>query len=196
MADLDLLHHQPGTATHVGYTALWGPEFTETQGRNTSAAVTQWSGVSGVDGTGWYFKLDKGAPEFLRIGVHMLMRNHTVYVALPYPAGTTFNVFVNSTWWTGYRRNTTEVDSPAKVWAGDGYKWHFNGKHLFLKMHNLVADPSRTFTRDGAHILGIEDSQKYEITAKCPAGTVTADGFCTLASDSWPTPSSYWTSIP
>lgn len=157
--------------------------------------MTQWPGISGVDGTGWYFKLDKGAPQFLRVGVAMLMTNRTVYLALPYPAGTTFQVYVNSTWWTGYRRNTTQVDSPAKVWAGDGYKWHFNGKHLFLKLHNLVADPSRTFRRDGAHILGIEDSQKYEITATCPAGTTTSDGFCTVA-DNWPTPSSYWTPVP
>jgi hypothetical protein len=84
--------------------------------------VTRWPGVTGIDGTGWYFKLDRGAPKTLAVAVQMLRDNHTVYLALPYPAGTTFNITVRNTWVANYFRNTTQVDSPAKVWAGDRYQ--------------------------------------------------------------------------
>jgi hypothetical protein len=116
-------------------------------------------------------------------------------LALPYPAGTTFQVYVNSTWGTYWSRTVTQVSSPAEVWNGNGYQWHFDGKHLYLRLDNLPANKANSFQRDGAYCLPIEDPQHYQITATCPPSTITADGFCTIA-DNWPAPSAYWTSVP
>ena len=172
-----------GPPDHVGAVALWGPGFTEAQGRNTSVAVTKWPGVTGVDGTGWYLRLDRGAPRFMSVYVAMLRDQRHVYLALPYPAGTTFSIYVRNQYWAGGGRNTTEVDSPQKVWNGDGYQWHFNGDHLFLKIDNLAASDSKTFARDGAYILEVDNHMAYDITATCQ-GT----GFCALGADKWPAP--------
>lgn len=81
----------------------------------------------------------------LSVTVGLLAPNRTVYPTLPYPVGTSFSVFVRSSWWSGYNRNVSQVDSPAKVWSGNGDQWHFDGKHPVLKIDNLLASNSPPF---------------------------------------------------
>ncbi|EGC31281.1 hypothetical protein DICPUDRAFT_156894 [Dictyostelium purpureum] len=138
------------TSIEVGKVALFGSGITDER----KTAITNNVGITGISDMGWYLYFTNGQPASMDVHMKQVPFGHYVFLAIRYPAGTTFSV---STYYTYYppssaTKTFTQATSAAAVRSGDGSKYYFDGTHLFVKVVNFrlegVAD--EYFTRGGA----------------------------------------------
>ncbi len=93
------------TDQYSPYTVGYVTQFGST--RENGIAVPPWPAISGLSGTGWFYRTEvkylttniEGSPRTWKIGESFqLPRGEFVVVAMAYPAGTTFEVKLESAW--------------------------------------------------------------------------------------------------
>eukprot|EP01132_Coremiostelium_polycephalum_P000408 gene408-516_t len=177
--------------SYVGSASLFGNGITDRR----STPFTRNPGLTGVSvlssstsNLGWYLYFNGGkTPNYIEVKIIQIPWKHHILMAIPYPAGTTFNIQAKYIWWDIYDVNLTPGSSVAQVRsAPNSDKYYFDGKHLYLKLINVRASgaPEETFIRDGVTIYTIEWSVFYYITATCPYAS---NGFCPSTPDILPT---------
>jgi len=86
----------------VGRVSQWG----QTLPNNYGLDIGPWPGVTGVVNTGWYWRPQAteygidGAPSFFKVGDgFQLARGNFIVLAVAYPPGAVFNVWLTNSWW-------------------------------------------------------------------------------------------------
>ncbi|EFA76092.1 hypothetical protein PPL_10671 [Heterostelium album PN500] len=167
--------------SYVGYTYLFGNGISDV--RRTVA--TRNAGVTGISNAGWYLYLTAGSPTYMKIWLSQVVYSNYVFLAVRYPASTTFSVSCEYKYNSQYSYNFTMAASPSAVRNGNGKTYHFDGTHLFVKLVNFRLDGSEYFSRGGAKIFDVYWEFLVHINAK---NTVTppVNGFFTGLSDVLP----------
>ncbi|KAN0024762.1 hypothetical protein ACTFIV_009171 [Dictyostelium citrinum] len=146
----------------VGNMSLFGGGVTDFRG----TVVTRNPGVTGISsssncvsaggscGVGWYFYLTGGSPTYMKIWVGQVVYGQHIFLAIPYPQFTTFNISCDLKGTKLYNKNYTLGSSAADVRSGDGSKYYFDGTHLFIKVVNFAnkGGNNESFNRGGAKI--------------------------------------------
>eukprot|EP01132_Coremiostelium_polycephalum_P010213 gene10213-12524_t len=181
---------------YVGYANLFGTGFTN--GDRRATPFTRNPGITGVishnsnpNVLGWYlFFKDGKTPTTINLKIMQVPLNYHILMAIPYPAGTTFSIKARWEWDYGnpprYNRDVTATTSVELVRsAARADKYYFDGKHLYLKLINIVADgsPDEYFERDGVRLNIMEWGVYYNILATCTSST---GGFCPSVVDTLP----------
>ncbi|GFR48745.1 hypothetical protein Agub_g10703, partial [Astrephomene gubernaculifera] len=113
-------------------------------------------GITGVSGTnGWYLHMDPGVTPALQVFMTQIPPGTSLVFATRYPAGTTFSVSREFSWYPSLSSTVKQAGSLAEVLAGGGDLYWFSGKHLYIKMvdpGDASVDPP--FTADGVTIWG------------------------------------------
>jgi hypothetical protein len=116
--------------------------FTYFGGASPRETLTLWGGMSAPGNTGWYMRLDAGAPDMFLIHAIQVPRGNFVVLALSYPAGASFSVTLTQ------RHGPAMLDYPHAdsldsvlaptqgVAPGQGAMWFFDGAHLYLRVVN------------------------------------------------------------
>lgn len=125
-----------------------------TVGQAIHIGRSDWSGALNITsnpkitgptgGFGWYVKLFKGAPRFNRLYQIQVNTTEKLVVAMPYPAGTRFNVTAriqSSTcaswcrvdWGCLCKWDFRPVNSVEEVRNGAGDTYYFDGRHLYFR---------------------------------------------------------------
>eukprot|EP01132_Coremiostelium_polycephalum_P005307 gene5307-6611_t len=177
---------------YVGYANLFGTGFTNTDRRQTP--FTRNPGITGVINhnnspktLGWYLYFKDGkTPTTMDLWTLQIPYNYHLLLALPFPAGTTFQINATYEWSEWYDRNVTATTSVALVRsAPNADKYYFDGKHLYLKLIDIRATgaPEEYFERDGVRLNDFQFGARYQVRATC-ANQV--NGFCPTVNDILP----------
>jgi hypothetical protein len=183
-------YNTDNTATIVGSIKLWG------RGLDASSWVpfTKQNAIAGVSNLGWYVFVNNGAPKTMTLGAALLPKGQSIYFATRYPSGTSFTINgYSSSSGTSSPTPYVRVNSLAEVWNGDGFKYYFDGTHLYIKFLNPKNDGS-AFERDGARVILPDGEIGYTsrfwrvvIQANCASSTA----YCAVT-DVYPPSSSWW----
>ncbi|EFA74742.1 hypothetical protein PPL_11773 [Heterostelium album PN500] len=160
----------------VGTFSLFGNGITDRR----QLQVTKNPQVTGVSNMGWYLNLDQGSPVNHTVHVFQVPYGHWVIYSLSYPAGTTFNISTNHHRNSSFNQPVTQVNSLSALRLGNGLKYFFDQKNLFIKIVDISLTGAATeyYERGGVRVynsnlpgeyfLGLE----YNIVANCPPSTV------------------------
>ncbi|EGC33844.1 hypothetical protein DICPUDRAFT_36074 [Dictyostelium purpureum] len=138
--------------SYVGNISLFGSGITDKR----MTAVTKNAGVTGVSNMGWYLHLTTGTPSQMTIWVAQVIYGNYVFLAIPYPAGTSFtsiifkNKYVNT-----YDTTYTVAISAAAVRSGNGKTYFFDGTNLYLKVVNHALKGTEYFERAGVRVYDV-----------------------------------------
>ncbi|EGC32074.1 hypothetical protein DICPUDRAFT_82065 [Dictyostelium purpureum] len=137
---------------NVGSIALFGSGIND----NRSTVVTRNPGVTGVSNMGWYLYLKAGSPKYMKIWLGQVVFGQHIFLSIPYPTLTTFEIKSYYGWNNGINYNHTFslANSAADVRAGNGTKYYFDGDTLYIKLINLVLGgyPWEYYERDGVKL--------------------------------------------
>ena len=121
----------PTPENYAGYLSQFGDS-------TKRMIITKNEGVTGVTGnTGWYLRFDQGAPTTAEVWVTQLPTQKHVILAMPYPAGTSFNIRRVFKWYGQMDADVTQAGSLAEVVSGNGLLYFFDETYLYIKL----ADP-------------------------------------------------------
>ncbi|KYQ92567.1 hypothetical protein DLAC_06555 [Tieghemostelium lacteum] len=148
--------------SYVGNISLFGSGITDQR----RTIVTRNAGVTGISNMGWYLYLTGGSPTYMKLWLSQVPFGNYVFLAIPYPAGTTFNVSCEYKYNSQYSYNFTMAASAAAVRSGDGKKYYFDQTHLFVKAINFRLDGTEKFTRGGATLYDVYWEFIIHISAK------------------------------
>eukprot|EP00516_Mucochytrium_quahogii_P000058 CAMPEP_0203756312 /NCGR_PEP_ID=MMETSP0098-20131031/9613_1 /ASSEMBLY_ACC=CAM_ASM_000208 /TAXON_ID=96639 /ORGANISM=" , Strain NY0313808BC1" /LENGTH=1013 /DNA_ID=CAMNT_0050648141 /DNA_START=114 /DNA_END=3155 /DNA_ORIENTATION=+ len=126
--------------------------FGQNQPGMTITAQTKITGP--VNGIGWYFNLDGGSPKMAKIKQIQVANQDVMVLIIPYPPTTKFDITYHAAYWCNEACSSqsqqcthkfTEVHTLQQLYkaALDGY--HFDGKHLYLRIVQQ-SDDSLDFT--------------------------------------------------
>ena len=185
--------------TPVGYLQHWGRSGT---GLNASLPLTLNGAIVGpLGGFGWFLNFDAGSPVSLKLTSMQISRQTHLFLAIPYPLGTSFVLHARAaTWCTANTASKTceldfsEVSSVAEVEASIGNVFHFDGSYLYLRVIQTPANYLGTpdwqlwddvemgstaypFIRDGISLPRFSSEQYVLITANCTPSATDAS-FC------------------
>lgn len=90
---------------------------------------------------GWFIRFTSGTPKTLRLANVQVAKNDVFLIAIPYPAGTTFNIYhraadwCHTTDWADCIHSYRSVSSIAAVVSafGDAYFWNSATRTLYLR---------------------------------------------------------------
>ncbi|KAM9952753.1 hypothetical protein ACTFIR_007808 [Dictyostelium discoideum] len=170
----------------VGSVSLFGDGITDVR----KTAITRNAGITGITSTGWMLWLDGGSPTYLQVWAAQVAYQQYIFLAIPYPPGTTFTISTENKWaWqNAYGFNCTLASSAAEVRSSNGTKYYFDQTHLFVKIVNpvLTGSPAESFNRGGAKIDDVYWEYIYHINATNPNVSPNQDGFYTNLSYTLP----------
>eukprot|EP00744_Colponema_vietnamica_P002498 GILI01003904.1.p1 GENE.GILI01003904.1~~GILI01003904.1.p1 ORF type:complete len:1313 (+),score=143.89 GILI01003904.1:457-3939(+) len=134
--------------------------------------------ATGLSGIGWYLYLTTGVPETIRVWPQNFATTGTfILLAISYPAGTTFDVWAVPRW-APYKTRFVKVASRQAVLDGNGTMYHFDGRHLYMKVADLWSKYPNAYTRFNVSIPDVLATYvDFNITAKCLSKN--ALGYCT-----------------
>jgi hypothetical protein len=156
------------TSVSIGTTHLFGPGLAA----GLNATLTRNPGVTGIGKLGWYFHHNQGSPRVFSAYQYLNPLGQYVIGAWKYAAGTTFSIKVKYDW-AGSTTPVSSVNNFNDLLNGDGLKYYFDDKHLYIKMkQTLDSLASRNYTRGGVTIWTISQPIHYDVTVTCanPSG--------------------------
>lgn len=141
--------------------------------------------ATGLSGIGWYLYLTTGVPERIKVWPQNFATTGTfIFFAISYPAGTSFDIWAVPRW-NAYSTRFNRVDSRQAVLDGNGTMYHFDGRHLYLKISDMWSPYPNAYTRQRIAIPDtMATSVDIVITASCPSKN--SQGFCTTPSSADP----------
>ena len=149
-------------------------------GRNSHRQMTVTRNThlaSGLSGIGWYLYLSTGVPEHIRVWPQNFATTGTsILLAISYPAGTTFDLWVVPRW-NQYRTRFVEVASREAVADGNGTMFHFDGRHLYLKVADMWSSYPNAYTRKNVSIPNVFEFQ-IDVVINATCLVKNSDGFC------------------
>ncbi|EFA75934.1 hypothetical protein PPL_10508 [Heterostelium album PN500] len=161
----------------VGCVSLFGEGITDIRKTN----ISRNAGITGILNMGWYLYLDYGTPTYLQLWVAQVPYGHYIFMAIPYPAGTTFNIYSENRWaWqNAYGFNCTLGTSAAQVRASNGSVYYFDQTNLYIKIVNqaLFGGADESFNRAGVKVDYVYWEYFYHIHASNPSVQPNSDGF-------------------
>ncbi|KAK5582784.1 hypothetical protein RB653_004370 [Dictyostelium firmibasis] len=171
---------------NVGNITLFGSGIIDRR----STIVTRNQGVTGVSNMGWYLYLKAGSPKNMKIWLSQVVYGQHIFLAVPYPAKTTFVIKSNYIWNSQINYNIvfSLANSAADVRSGNGTRYYFDGNFLYVKLVNLVLtnDPSEYFERDGVKVYWVRNSFSVTIDATNTGTPPSSDGFFKNLPDNLP----------
>ncbi|KAK5575391.1 hypothetical protein RB653_010651 [Dictyostelium firmibasis] len=177
MPNLIVRGQQYEYGSYVGSVSLFGEGISEIRKTN----ISKNAGITGILNMGWYLYLTGGSPTYLELWVAQVPFGHYIFMAIPYPAGTVFNIYTENRWaWeNAFGFNATLGTSAAQVRAGNGTIYYFDQSNLFIKIVNPArfGDPSESFNRAGVKVDYVYWEYFYHIHASNPNVQPNADGF-------------------
>eukprot|EP00475_Leptophrys_vorax_P012438 TRINITY_DN1888_c0_g1_i1.p1 TRINITY_DN1888_c0_g1~~TRINITY_DN1888_c0_g1_i1.p1 ORF type:complete len:1154 (-),score=257.11 TRINITY_DN1888_c0_g1_i1:36-3497(-) len=224
MKDLDF-----AASIYLNWNATWQSQIGNTVCMNGGGAypcpnianVTRFGGTEGTDSLlvgvnakitgpvtyesgGWFIRFPNGTPSTLVIDQVQVYPQDVLLIALPYPAGTVFNITAGTASWCGTWNNNvcnanfSAVGSVAAVVNGSGNVYFYDSAKYLLYMRIVQQTDSSIgdskvwkqmnltqltpFVRGGVTLIGRSGAGNYKITiAASNCGTANA-GLCDLPS--------------
>ncbi|EAL70525.1 hypothetical protein DDB_G0273257 [Dictyostelium discoideum AX4] len=149
--------------SYIGSISLFGSGINDER----KTLLTRNPGITGVSNMGWYAYFTIGTPNYLRIWTAQIAFGEYIFLAIPYPTGTTFTITSEYDYSNQYTYTITKTTSALAVKQGNGKQYYFDGTHLFLKLVNFMNTGGswESFDRVGIKIPDVYWTYIYNIRA-------------------------------
>jgi hypothetical protein len=129
--------------------------------------------ATGLSATGWYMYLSTGVPQVVTVYPKNFPRGAYILLAISYPADATFTaIYVTHQWDASQRIDYKPVSSREAVLSSNGTYFHWDGRHLYLKISDMHSKYPNQYTRSGVDIYSVASTEAYvRINASCPTKT-------------------------
>eukprot|EP00742_Colponemidia_sp_Colp-10_P009458 GILJ01010314.1.p1 GENE.GILJ01010314.1~~GILJ01010314.1.p1 ORF type:complete len:1242 (-),score=158.56 GILJ01010314.1:1787-5167(-) len=141
--------------------------------------------ATGLSGLGWYLYLTTGVPETIKVWPQNFATTGTfIFFAISYPAGTTFNIWAVPRW-SAYSTRFVQGASRQAVLDSNGTMYHFDGRHLYLKIADMWTPYPNAYIRKNISIPSVM-SVAVDIVIKASCPSKNAQGYCTTPAEADP----------